>query len=142
MPTPKNTPQLWMKIAVDYYRNPKIIEAGPIAELAYLRLIAIARERIEISEVDGAVPWPLVRRELRDLLDVSTAATIEELLAPLATTQLIDLKDDTVIVLDYGRWQTTRSELESTRKNARDRQQRRAAKVASTTTKLSSDSRL
>ena len=133
MPSPKSTPQLWMKVAVDYYRNPKVIEAGPLAELAYLRLIAIARERIETSPIDGAVPWPLVRRELRDILDVTSDETIEALLEPLASTELVELNDDNVVVLDYSRWLTTRDELESTRKSARDRQKRRTPKTSSKT---------
>jgi len=118
----KPTPQRWAKLAVDYYRNPKIIQSGPYAELAYIRLLAIARERIETSDKDGEVPLVLAERELRDICEtMPEKPSVITLLTVLEANNLITLTDTTIMVDDYAKWQTTSKELEVTRATARTR---------------------
>lgn len=119
-PTHKNTPQRWVKVAVDYYRNPKIITVGIYAELAYLRLLAIARERVETATCDGEIPKPLAIRELSDIAH-EAGTTCGDILNLLAENNLITIDGTTVTVDDYARWQTTRDEIETRREAARSR---------------------
>lgn len=126
--TSKSTPQRWVKVAVDYYRNPKVITAGIHAEVAYIRLLAMARERVETSTRDGDVPWPLVNRELRDVAD-SAGSTVHELCEALESVGLVSLSDHAVTIDDYERWQTTRAEIENARETARTRAATRSARA-------------
>lgn len=115
----KDTPSRWMKVAVDYYRNPKIITVGVYGEVAFLRLLAIARERIEIADQDGEVPYALANRELRDIAEAWGDGTTDDLLAVLTKSRLISVKNDNILITDYSKWQTTREEIASKRESAR-----------------------
>lgn len=104
----------WARLAVDYYRSPKIIEAGPIGELAWLRLIAIARENIASSQQDGAVAEILALRELRDITDLYTQVSGNEgteLLEELVSCGLIRREEGSIIIEDFTLWQTSKEEL-------------------------------
>jgi len=113
---------LWARLAVDYYRNPKILEVGPLAELAWIRLIALARETMPTSKVDGAVAEVLVLREIRDITDLHIASTTtpaESLLDVLEAARLITRQDGLVIVNDYTEWQTSQEELHTFQRKTR-----------------------
>lgn len=120
-PRVKATPSRWVKVAVDYYRNPKIISVGIFGEVAFLRLLAIARERIEMSEKDGEVPLVLAQREIRDVAEAWGQGGVDDLLTLLVNHELITLDEETILIEGYGKWQTTRDEIATTRKATRSR---------------------
>lgn len=114
MANKKVTTSRWARLAVDYYRNPKILEAGPIGELTWLRLIAIARENIASAPQDGAIVEILVSREIRDITDLYTQVTGKDansLLDHLVECGLIRREDGIVIIEGFTEWQTTKEEL-------------------------------
>lgn len=110
----KNLTSHWARLAVDYYRNPKILEAGPIGELAWLRLLAIARENIATATQDGAVAEILALRELRDITDLYTKVSGKkdtDLFDELVVCGLIRREDGNIIIEDFTLWQTSKEEL-------------------------------
>lgn len=109
----KTTSSLWARLAVNYYRDPAIIEVGPVAELAYVRLIALARENI-MNHEDGQVSEVLARRELMevfDLYDITRAQDAPDLFQILDDAALITRDNGIVNVVKYADWQTTQTEL-------------------------------
>jgi len=124
--TIKRTRTHWARLSVDYYRDPKIIAVGPIGELAYLRLLVLARELVESSDVDGAVPILVATRELREVTDLwakDNGGDFDSLIARLVKVGLVSEEEDELIVEGYRDWQTTRDEIEQNRLDARSRQQ-------------------
>jgi hypothetical protein len=121
----KKTAARWARLAVDYYRDPKLIAVGPIGEVAFIRLLALAREVVENATIDGAIPALLAARELRDIGDLYTSIhpdkTLDDLLAVLETEGLIQIDGRHVIVSGYQGWQTTRSEIDAMREENRAR---------------------
>lgn len=121
----KRTSTRWARLSVGYYRDPKLIEAGVIAEAAFIRLLALARENVESVEVDGAVPLVLAARELREVTDLYAAVepgkTFTDLLDVLVSVGLVAVDGSTVVVRSYGSWQTTRGEIDSAREENRQR---------------------
>jgi hypothetical protein len=119
MSNTKTTSSLWSRLAVGYYRDPKVISVGPWGELAWIRLLSLARENVESSLVDGSVVEIQGLRELRDITDLYTQCTnltASDLLDELVEAELITREDGLLIVSDYERWQTTRKELEAIRR--------------------------
>lgn len=126
MKTPKRTRTHWARLSVDYYRDPKIIAAGPIAEAAYIRLLALARGQVEVALVDGAVPLLLAERELRevtDLWDSQNSGGFTALIGVLEENGLLQRSGKDLVISGYSEWQTTRDEIEQGRLDARARQQ-------------------
>jgi hypothetical protein len=125
----------WARLSVGYYRDPKVLEVGPVGELAFLRLLALARETVEDAAVDGAVPLVLAARELREVTDLyvrdNPGAGFTELIGALSDVGLVVLEGKSVIVKGYAEWQTTRSEIdtvrEETRRRVADHRARKAA---------------
>ncbi len=121
----KKTTSRWARLSVGYYRDPKVIACGPIAELAFIRLLALAREVVESADKDGAVPYLLAARELREVTDLYAAqverGTIDDLLEELETCGLIKREDTDIIVVGYEAWQTTKNEIEEFREANRKR---------------------
>lgn len=124
----KNTKNFWARLAVNYYRDEKILKVGPIAELAFIRLLALAREGVESSLIDGEVPLILARRELRDLVDYSLShneGDLEAILGLLENQGLIRREEDKVIIAKYTEWQTSKTEIVEVRAASAKRQQER-----------------
>jgi hypothetical protein len=126
----------WARLSVSYHRDEKIIEAGPVGELAFIRLLALARESVEQVDVDGAVPRALARRELRDVQEIYTlihpGTTFDDLVEHLVSVGLLRVEGNTLIVSGYSKWQTTRGEIEEVRAATRARvsaHRRRKAKA-------------
>lgn len=123
--TSKRVQGRWARLAVGYHRDPKVIEVGPIGELAFIRLLALAREVIENAEVDGAVPKMLAARELREVTDlyasVEPGKTFDDLIELLAEVGLVTYEGKFIVVQGYGDWQTTRSEIDAAREENRQR---------------------
>lgn len=122
----KRTSTHWARLSVGYHRDPKIIAVGPIGEVAFLRLLVLAREVVESVDQSGAVPYLLVARELREVTDlyasIEPGKTLDDLLAVLADVDLIDVDEKkAVIVRRYDQWQTTRDEIDAARTENRDR---------------------
>lgn len=121
----KRTSTRWARLAVGYHRDPKIIEVGVLGEVAFIRLLALAREVVESQEVSGAIPYLLVARELREVTDVYTAQNpglgLDDLLKELSDVGLITRDGRLVIVKGYEAWQTTKEEIETVRAENRER---------------------
>lgn len=121
----KRTAARWARLSVGYYRDPKILDVGPVCELAFLRLLVLARESVESVKIDGAVPMSLAKRELREVTDlyaqVNPGATFTDLISELQGVGLIDVDAKNIIVSGYSSWQTTRDEIESVRQETRER---------------------
>lgn len=121
----KATSNRWARLSVGYHRDPKIIEVGAIGELAFLRLLALAREVVESMDNDGAIPYVLAARELREVAELFTLVhpgkTFDDLLVLLSDVSLIRREDKTIIVCSYTDWQTTRKEIDAAREEGRER---------------------
>lgn len=135
----KKTRDRWARLSVGYFRDPALITAGPVAEIAFVRLLAMAREQVESAEISGAVPRVLAVRELRDVVDVWDMVNPEtrgfdQMITALIDQGLVHLDGTAIVVTNYGQWQTTREEIEESRSDARSRQAssraRRAAEAA------------
>lgn len=128
----KRTSSRWARLAVGYYRDPKLIEAGPIAELAFIRLLALAREMVETANRNGEVPLSLALRELREVTDVFVSLnpekTSSDLIDILVEHNLIALEDKSLVVLGYESWQTTKDEINELREANRRRVAQHRAK--------------
>lgn len=121
----KKTAARWARLSVGYYRDPKVIEAGPFAELAFVRLLALAREVVETAEKDGEVSLILALRELREITDLYVAVypdtSPRDLLRELEVAGLIAIEEKSLIVLGYESWQTTKTEISELREANRKR---------------------
>lgn len=121
----KKVSNRWARLSVGYYRDPKVIACGPIPELAFLRLLVIAREVVETTDQDGAVPYLLAVRELREVTDlyssVNNGGTVDDLLNELVKCGLIEIDDTAIVVSGYEAWQTTKTEIEEFREANRKR---------------------
>lgn len=128
----KKTSSRWARLAVGYYRDPKLIDAGPIAELAFIRLLALAREMVETADRNGEVPMSLALRELREVTDLYTTLNptqgSEDLIRTLEANNLISVEDKSIVVLGYGSWQTTKDEINELRESNRRRVAQHRAK--------------
>ncbi len=132
----KQTTDRWARLSVEYYQDTKLIEVGPIGELVFVRLMALARKLVETMEIDGAIPLVRGQRELRDVFDFygefNPGKTFMDMLAPLVEQDLIKIENKFIIVTSYADWQTTRAEIEAARFENRQRvaafRARRAAK--------------
>lgn len=123
----KKTANRWARLSVGYHRDQKIINVGPIGEVAFLRLLILAREMVESVEIDGAVPYRLAKRELNDIIEVfetlNEGQKFDDLLNILEKNKLIEVTEDNefIVVLGYEHWQTTKKEINELRKENRDR---------------------
>jgi hypothetical protein len=128
----KKTSSRWARLAVGYYRDPKLIDAGPIAELAFIRLLALAREMVETANKNGEVPMSLALRELREVTDLFTSLNPgsgpDELMQILQDNRLIAVEDKAIVVLGYESWQTTKDEINELREANRRRVAQHRAK--------------
>jgi hypothetical protein len=115
----KKTATHWARLSVGYYRDPKLIEVGVLGELAFIRLLALARETVENAEESGTVSYVLAARELREVSDLysqlNPGKKLDDLLAELTEVRLISRKGKTIMVEGYTSWQTTREEIDSIR---------------------------
>ncbi len=116
----KKTTTRWARLSVGYYRDPKLLEVGPVGEIAFIRLLALARETVEDSEESGSVPYVLAARELREVSELYSKIhrgkkNLDDLLAELAAVKLISRKGKAIIVEGYASWQTTREEIDDIR---------------------------
>lgn len=121
----KRTATRWARLAVGYFRDPKILAVGPVGELAFIRLLALAREVVESVDADGAVPKVLAKRELVEALELYSQLNpglgFDDLMQELADVGLIKIEKKHVIVRSYGSWQTTRDEIAHVRQDNRER---------------------
>lgn len=121
----KKTSNRWARLSVGYYRDPKLLEVGPIGEIAFIRLLAIAREIVENSEESGTVPYVLAARELREVADlyaqINSGKGLDDLLAELESVKLISRRGKIIFVEGYASWQTTREEIDDIRTANRQR---------------------
>jgi hypothetical protein len=128
--TNKTVRTFWARLSTGYYRDPKILNVGPLGEVAFIRLLALARESVETVKIDGAIPEIVVARELRDIVDMYKTIYgqdkgLSDILSLLARYGLIHLNDDLVIVTAYNKWQTTSEEIQEVRAASAKRQQDR-----------------
>lgn len=114
----KNTRTRWFSVSIDFYCNPQIIDSGVLGEVAFIRLLALARDYVATAGVAGSVP---LMRAKRELLDIAFAfnVSVDEVLAVLISNRLITVEADEVVIQDYSEWQTAREEREDSR--ARER---------------------
>jgi hypothetical protein len=131
----KRTSVRWARLAVGYHRDPKIIEVGVLGEIAFIRLLALAREVVESQEVSGGIPYLLVARELREVSDLYTEHNpglgLDDILKELSDVGLISREGRLVIVNGYEAWQTTKEEIETVRAENRERVAAHRARKAS-----------
>lgn len=127
----KSTKTFWARLAVNYYRDAKILKVGPIGEVAFLRLLALARETVESSHVLGGVEKIVALRELIDLNEIWVKLYGENsdpgnaILEKLASVGLIQIDGDNIIISAYSEWQTTQEEIQDVREQSRERQEAR-----------------
>lgn len=134
----KNTKTYWARLAVDYYRDAKILRVGPVGEVAFVRLICLAREKVETSKVAGGMEKIEALRELYDLYDLydlwrktdpsvpanrEGQSTGDAILERLASEGLITLTEDQLMLVSYDVWQTTSDEIKTVREDNAQRQQ-------------------
>lgn len=123
----KKTTNRWARLSIGYHRDQKIINVGPIGEVAFLRLLILAREMVETVEIDGAVPYMLAKRELGDIVDVyrelNKDTNFDDLINLLVKNKLVEISEDKefIIVLGYDNWQTTKTEISELRRENRER---------------------
>lgn len=121
----KKTTTHWARLSVGYYRDPKLIEVGVIGEVAFVRLLALARETVENAEESGTVSYVLAARELRDISDLysqlNPGKKLDDLLAELVEVRLISRKGKVIMVEGYTSWQTTREEIDNIRVSSQQR---------------------
>lgn len=123
----KRTTNRWARLSVGYHRDQKIINVGPIGEVAFLRLLILAREVVESVEQDGAVPYMLAKRELNDITEIyselNSGKKFDDLLNLLVKNKLVEISEDKdfIIVLGYEHWQTTKNEIDEVRRENRER---------------------
>lgn len=121
----KKTSNRWARLSVGYYRDPKLLEVGPVGEIAFIRLLAIAREIVENSEESGTVPYVLAARELREVADlyaqINSGKGLDDLLTELESVKLISRRGKIIFVEGYASWQTTREEIDDIRTANRQR---------------------
>lgn len=121
----KQTTDRWARLSVEYYQDTKLIEVGPIGELVFVRLMALARKLVETMDIDGAIPLVRGQRELRDVFDfyleIHPGKTFDDMLAPLVEQNLIKVENKFIIVTSYADWQTTRAEIDAARFENRQR---------------------
>ena len=133
----KNTKTFWARLAVDYYRDAKILRVGPVGEVAFVRLICLAREKVETSKVPGGMERIEAIRELYDLYSIydlwrkanpiapanrEDQSTGDAILELLVSEGLITLTDDQVMLVSYDVWQTTSDEIKTVREESAQRQ--------------------
>jgi hypothetical protein len=113
----------WIRLAANYLDDPRIVEAGPMAELIYVRGLAVARN----IGTDGALRQHNASTVTRDLRHK------EKLIHRLLEVGLWEPTDDgwTVPFERWARWQTTQEQYEHQRKLARERQARRRGQTNS-----------
>lgn len=126
----KSVRTFWARLSTSYYRDPKVLKIGPLGEVAFIRLLALARESVETVEVDGGIPEIVVYRELRDIADLwtqihGTATGLKDILELLAKYDLITFQEELIIVRSYNKWQTSKEEITEVRAETRARQQAR-----------------
>ena len=133
--TRKSTKTFWARLAVNYYRDAKILKVGPLGEVAFLRLLALARETVESSHVVGGVEKIVALRELIDLNEIwiklygETSDPGNAILERLASVGLIQIEGDDIIVSAYSEWQTTQEEIQDVREQSRERQEARRRRL-------------
>lgn len=126
----KSVRTFWARLSTSYYRDPKVLKIGPLGEVAFIRLLALARESVETVEVDGGIPEIVVYRELRDIADLWTKINgpdtgMKDILELLAKYDLITFQEELIIVKSYNKWQTSKEEITEVRAETRARQQAR-----------------
>lgn len=111
----------WYRLENDYYEHPKIVNAGPLAELLFVRSIAYAHKH----QTDGFVPRSIAYRLAGDI-----AGRYNEqpgnLVAGLVQSSLwIPREGEGVLdgwdIHDYLEYQESKQEIEDRRAKTRDR---------------------
>jgi hypothetical protein len=107
----------WIRLSANYMNDPRIIQAGPNAELIWLRGLSVARQ----MKTDGLLSKTWMAHVGRDIQN--RQRSIHRLLE-------VGLWEETEsgfsIPFDrWSRWQTTQDQIEHQRKLARERQARR-----------------
>jgi hypothetical protein len=110
----------WVRLSATYFLDPKIMRAGPDAELLYVRGLAFARQ----VRSDGHITTeqlPMITNGLRHARQTCDA---------LVTVGLWErCADGFRVPLDrWEHWQTTEHEIERGRTNARERQAKSRAR--------------
>ena len=112
MPRPD---RLWIPVDLNYWDHPQVVEAGELAAVMYLRIIAYARRH----DLDGWVPRKILAQWCRDH---------QERLGALVDVGLVTVGDRSVAVTDWDKWHETthaRREREERRREL-DRERKRA----------------
>jgi hypothetical protein len=106
----------WIRLSANYMDDPRIIKAGPQAELVFVRSLAVARRLM----ADGTLSTPLRPVVTRDLDHPG------RIVARLLEVGLWEETDTgwAIPFERWARWQTTQEEYDRQRKLARERQRR------------------
>lgn len=102
--------ELWIKLAVNFPRHPKVIQAGP--EAAWLAVCAMAYCREHLT--DGVLPAAVVPT----LAGVKRPLVVA---AKLVEVGLWEAHEDAFVVHDFLKWNPSRAEVESTREKWKDK---------------------
>lgn len=109
--------RVWVKLDATYVEDEKIMAAGALAELVFIRSIAYCRRRV----TDGFISAAAVRGLVFGVPELQ-----ETLVGALVANELWDVIDGGWSVRNYGEWQQTTAKLaaDAERKRA-DREERK-----------------
>lgn len=111
--------RVWLKLDATYVEDDRILEAGALAELLFVRSIAYCRRRL----TDGFVSAAAVRTLVVGIPEESAA-----LVGALVGVELWLPCDGGWMVRSYDKWQQTKSDLAADaerKRNERDRERER-----------------
>lgn len=122
--------RVWVKLDATYVEDERVMAAGPMAELLFIRSICYARRRV----TDGHIPASAIR-----LLAFGIDADPHELAAALVAHGLWITVEDGWVLRSYEAWQQTREGLaaDAARKRAvraerqREKKERDIARTSS-----------
>lgn len=103
---------MWLRLDTEFADHPKVLEAGPDAALAWLRLLSYSVRQ----GTDGKLPPPIVARETAELVD------------RLIDVGLLDRREGNVVIHDYLDYQVTAEEWQG-KQRARSEHARKAARA-------------
>ena len=128
--------RVWVKLDATYVEDEKIMAAGALAELVFIRSIAFCRRRV----TDGDLSPGAVRG-----LMLGVPGDPTEIVAALVTHGLWDACDQGFSVRNYAEWQQTRTKLDSeaerkrTEREERKKERKKERDIARTFTGQTTD---
>lgn len=124
-------PGAYVPLSVRYYTDDALLEVGPVAELVFLRTLAVAGQ---VWETDGVVGERHLRRELLDVEPVVAAVSggdVEDVLLKLERVGLLERTPGPppgYRVLGWSRWNRAAAEVLADRDRKRGLDRERQAR--------------